>query len=79
MSYSTGLGILAIYIPRQIKENRLCWVIRAIVQFDWFLYQQAITSYPISSEKKTKMAERFAKVNEQEIRELLDNTTPKIP
>ena len=25
------------------------------------------------------MAERFAKVNEQEIRELLDNTTPKIP
>ena len=25
------------------------------------------------------MAERFDKVNEQEIRELLDNTTPKIP
>ena len=25
------------------------------------------------------MAERFAKVNEQDIRELLDNTTPKIP
>ena len=25
------------------------------------------------------MAERFAEVNEQEIRELLDNTTPKIP
>ena len=24
------------------------------------------------------MAERFTKVNEQEIRELLDNTTPKI-
>ena len=24
------------------------------------------------------MAERFAKVNEQEMRELLDNTTPKI-
>ena len=24
------------------------------------------------------MAERFAKVNEQEIKELLDNTTPKI-
>ena len=38
------------------------------------------TSYPISSEKKqNKMAGRFAKVNEQEIRELLDNTTPKIP
>ena len=37
-----------------------------------------ITSYPISSEKN-KMVERFAKVNEQEIRELLDNTTPKIP
>ena len=28
---------------------------------------------------KNKMAERFAEVNEQEIRELLDNTTPKIP
>ena len=38
-----------------------------------------ITSYPISSEKKPKIAERLAKVNEQEIRELLDNTTPKIP
>ena len=25
------------------------------------------------------MAERFAKVNEQEIRELLDNTTSNIP
>ena len=25
------------------------------------------------------MAERFAKVNEHEMRELLDNTTPKIP
>ena len=24
------------------------------------------------------MAERYARVNEQEIRELLDNTTPKI-
>ena len=37
-----------------------------------------ITSYPISSGGE-KMAERFAKVNEQEIRELLDNITPKIP
>ena len=25
------------------------------------------------------MLDRFAKANEQEIRELLDNTTPKIP
>ena len=29
----------------------------------------------LSSEKKKKMAECFAKVNEQEISELLDNTT----
>ena len=29
--------------------------------------------------QKYKMAERFAKVNEQEIRELLDNTTSNIP
>ena len=29
--------------------------------------------------KKKKMAKCLAKVNEQEIRELLDNTTPKIP
>ena len=28
--------------------------------------------------KKNEIAERFVKVNEQEIRELLDNTTPKV-
>ena len=33
----------------------------------------------LSLHPTNKMAERFAKVNEQEIRELLDNTTPKIP
>ena len=31
-----------------------------------------ITSYPISSEKQKKMAEHFPKVNEQEMRELID-------
>ena len=30
-------------------------------------------------EVKKKMAGRFAKVNVQEIREVLDKTTPKIP
>ena len=29
--------------------------------------------------KQNKMAERFAKANEHEIRVLLDDTTPKIP
>ena len=50
----------------------------AIVLFDWFLYYR-LSLHILSVVKKNKMAERFAKVNEQEIRELLDNTTPKIP
>ena len=55
------------------------------LDFDLYFYSAYaahyvyITSYPISSKNKNKMAERFAEVNEQEIRELLDSTTPKIP
>ena len=38
-----------------------------------------LSLHSILTVKKAKMAERFAKVNEQEIREFLDNTSPKIP
>ena len=48
------------------------------MQFDWFLYYSKLSLYILLVVKKKKMAKRFAKVNEHEIMEFLENTTPKI-